>query len=1253
MHDRRIQQAVLALASGNRVRARRLLRSLIIENPQHERAWLMMAEAVDDREQKIDCLERALIINPENRHVQVRLAEMLPSTKSRRSDLYDRQAAVTQSFKEDEYFPAARTQREWHTPPATEIHKPPDQVSQAKKRLGGLINWPLIIGGTLVALVLILAYFGPSLAMKDPLEMSTIHRVGEKYLIPPYPPGTPGYPLGSDSNGRDLLSRMLWGLRPTLTMVFIVAAVRLILGTIIGLTSGWSRGLTGRILDIAITTALSIPVIIVALGGIAAVGIDLGIWAFIFSLSITGWVETARVVREQTQSIGGQTYVEAARALGASDFSILSRHVLQQILSLLWMLFAFEISATLMLTAALGFLGYYIGGDIWVTVTDATATAVSGYPELGQMLATSDVSITKPWGLMGIGLLVFAIVLGFNLLGDGLRKQLSLYSKRGSTRWSRFMANLGYWFEEQIAYPVSELTRMPAFRPALALLLVGSILAGGLFWAYDHFTTSGNGSPVGISLQNVHLWSSARRDPFGTRWVQAAGPESPEVTWTFDDGTGFSGGPAVARDGTVYITSQGRLLYALTPQGQPIWQVLLAETPVGTPALNQNGDIYVSDAIGGLSAYRADGEFLWRYEPASNQSTMIGPIVSGSGTIYAVMQGKIAAFNPHGELLWNVDPASLYTAPSETVQVSPQEDLLLWGDVILDAKTGSTIEPANLARPDRYFIGADGNIYQVDGHEVIQWNRGSIEAGEANKITWDHSKFSIARTPTDAGAAPDGTVWLFYTSFARGFGFGEDTRIVWLNEEGELIGNAFHPIRNSQVIGIDKDHIIYVCGNLERGYGDPQCAVFTPSSKSAQWTLMLEGSHEVAGGALIPGRLYIASLEGILYAVGLPEVSSMPQQAADKANEQPSTAADYEKGEPTEAEESILNQAEEATGPTQGSAALIFEDTQGFSGGPAVDDDGTIYILSRSGAFYSLNPQGELNWSVSLPATPVGTPAIGDEGEIYLSDREGSLSAYTSTGEMIWRFMPEGEFKAISGPVIAPNGSLYYTLGPGGMIQAVSPNGEGLWQTKLKTSQIYRTPDVNSQGNLIFFRNEVFDAVTGNPLNFELDFDVNLFFSGEDGRNYLRAGNTVVAWTIDTPGINLAEERVLLDENMGEPFDAFVSPSGAIGLLYNSGVLWFAKDGKAIGSSFPKDSFLEHGIALDNDYMVYTCGRRPVNFLLDSKPICYALSPGENKPTWEAVLGDDLVDYSGSLLAPGILYVATEEGHLYAIGGEQ
>ena len=111
-------------------------------------------------------------------------------------------------------------------------------------------NWSLRLGSLIVLLTVIVVIAGPKLAPRDPAEENAIVRVGDEWKIPPFAMlSVPGFPLGSDEFGRDLLSRLLWAVRPTMSMVVVVAAVRLALGVIIGLCAGWFTGWRGRALD--------------------------------------------------------------------------------------------------------------------------------------------------------------------------------------------------------------------------------------------------------------------------------------------------------------------------------------------------------------------------------------------------------------------------------------------------------------------------------------------------------------------------------------------------------------------------------------------------------------------------------------------------------------------------------------------------------------------------------------------------------------------------------------------------------------------------------------------------------------------------------------------------------------------------------------------------------------------------------------------------------------------------------------------
>ncbi len=794
----------------------------------------MLAQVVEKRNQTIDCLERVYQNNPNNRSAQQALSKL-------RKEIESPSPADPQFIGTTDVAVMKSDMADRANQSIPGVPDDPDPVLQPKH---SPVNWPLTIGLLIVFAIILLAIIGPQTAQRDPLEINALIKVGDQYLVPPYPLLTPGFLLGSDAEGRDLLSRMLWAIQPTMILVLVVAAVRLVLGTLIGLTAGWSTSWVGRALDGVISVAISIPVIIVALGGIAAVGVDLGIWAFIIALSLTGWVETARVVREQTVILRNQVYVEAAHSLGGTNVQILRWHILRQVLSLLWMLFAFEISSTLLLVAALGFLGYYIGGDVWISVSDATAAAISGMPELGQMLATTPLSINRPWPLLIIGALVFVIVLGFNLLGEGLRRRSGLYGIRHRSALAGLTARAQLWVDENLWWPLANFFSRRSVRlTSLGIVLTAVII--GLIILQTQELRKNSVPQIASAFTQKPLWSTARHDPYGTNWSQAVGPAQPEVKWTFFDETGFTGGPAISMDGSLYITSKSGRLYALDPDGEVLWQTKLAHIPVGTPGLNSEGKLFVSDQDGGLTVLNQQGEVDRYYHADIAAAATSGPVIDPQGNVYYVRGQQIQAISDDGEALWLSQP-DLDTSQAEMVRLNSEGDLLFWGEVVLRTADGSHIPESQLPKANRYYTGADGANYLVNAHEIRSWDTSFSDSTLSEPISWDYQKYSISKTSKDAGVTPDGKFWLFYTSFARSWGLGEDTRIVWLDQDGKLLRNVFYEIRNSQVIGVDQNAHIYTCGNLDLGYGMPECQSFSPDTEKPLWTL--ESRIEQPGG---------------------------------------------------------------------------------------------------------------------------------------------------------------------------------------------------------------------------------------------------------------------------------------------------------------------------------------------------------------------------------------------------------------------
>jgi peptide/nickel transport system permease protein len=1238
VYPEQMRRAKAAVEKGNKAQARAVLRRLILQNPRYEQTWFLLAQVVEERYQVVDCLERVLLLNPNN-HSAFRALSFLQPEKIPSSVSYQIAKRVLTESAAESVTATVQDREPSRTPPGQPLETYPTDLDLGSYLQRSPLNWSLIVGGILVLAIFLLAIMGPNLAPRDPLETTVILQVDEGYLRPPYPLFSPGFPLGSDGEGRDLLSRLLWGIRPTMILVLIVALVRLVVGTLIGLIAGWSTRWPGRMSDTAIAAAISIPVIIVALGGIAAVGVDLGIWAFIIALTLTGWVETARVVREQTHIIREQIYIEAAHALGGSNVSILSRHVLHHMLSLLWMLFAFEISSTLMLVAGLGFLGYYIGGDIWVQVTDATAAAISGMPEMGQMLATVETSVTQPWALIIIGACIFVIILGFNLLGEGLRKRTSLYGVRWGSRLADWLARLNLWADQNLLWPLSNLTRKKEVRIAGLVLILLTISGSLLIWQIQGALREKD-RQLTSAFPQYEGWVSSRHDPHGTRWSQAIGLSTPHVYWTFSDGTGFPGGPVVSGDGTVYIASKGSVLYAIDPSGGVIWETLLPETPIGSPVIGEDSIIFISDQVGGLSAVNPNGEIEWYYQPEMVAPATTGPVVSPNGTVFYIQGREIQAVSENGKSLWLVKPPG-DTSPTEPLQLSPDGGLLFWGGVMLDTKDGSTIAWEEFPLADRYIVGADGKTYLIKEHEIFQWQLEPVGERVIDSTTWDYEKYTLARTSKDAGVTPDGLIWLLYTGFARGWGYGEDTRLIWLDRHGGLQGNAFYPTRNSQVIAIDQKATIYSCGNLDFGYGVPECQAFSPELEDPIWKLRLEDSTLVAGGALVPGRLYIATQDGTLYALGEAELPEPGEEIIFPDQEGPVTLG----------KEAILEIVGEPVGPRSPVSSEFTSVQGGFSGGPAMGQDSMLYLTSNDGSLYALNPDGKILWQVDLPAVGVGSPGIGKKGEVYVVDQDGGVSSFSREGEPIWYFQQEPGLQGISGPLILSDG-IYYTVATTsrGSIQALSPEGESLWLTQVETDLYFRSPEASTGENLLFFRDEIFTAKEGKPVDLNLPFDVDRFFRGQDGKDYLLAEGTVAAWEMTASGAEVSEDKALSPR--GTPRYVGVTPEGIVWLLYSEEAYWFTSDGQALGVSNVSGGWIDLFVAIDQDLTIYICGRDDPR-MMEARLTCFALSPLSEGPVWVSSLASTWEQLNSGVLTPGRIYVLTKSGQLYFIEESQ
>jgi peptide/nickel transport system permease protein len=211
--------------------------------------------------------------------------------------------------------------------------------------------------------------------------------------------------FGTDALGRDVLTRIVYGARVSVTVGFSVVLVSGVLGTLIGLMAGYYRGWLDLVLSRIMDVQLAFPTIVLAIAIIAVLGP--GLTNLIIVLSIANWVDYARVIRGETLSAREREYVEGARALGVPSPIVVFRHILPNVIAPTIVIATFSVASTIVAEASLSFLGLGVPPRI---------------PSWGAMLAEGREHLGSAWWLGTIpGLAIALVVLAINIVGDWLR----------------------------------------------------------------------------------------------------------------------------------------------------------------------------------------------------------------------------------------------------------------------------------------------------------------------------------------------------------------------------------------------------------------------------------------------------------------------------------------------------------------------------------------------------------------------------------------------------------------------------------------------------------------------------------------------------------------------------------------------------------------------------------------------------------------------------------------------------------------
>ena len=256
-----------------------------------------------------------------------------------------------------------------------------------------------LAGGTVVALIFVVSLLAPWLAPHDPVAINISARLEAPNEI---------HPWGTDHLGRDVMSRVIWGARVSIKVGFvsvgIAVAIGLLLGALAGYYGGWVDMTIMRFVDLM----LCFPAFFLILAVIAVM--EPSIWNIMIVIGLTGWMGVARLVRAEFLTLKERDFIQAAKALGASDARVIIGHILPNALAPVLVSATLGIAAAILTESALSFLG--------IGVQPPT-------PSWGNILTEGKDNLSIAWWLsLYPGLAILVTVLGYNLLGEGIRDAL-------------------------------------------------------------------------------------------------------------------------------------------------------------------------------------------------------------------------------------------------------------------------------------------------------------------------------------------------------------------------------------------------------------------------------------------------------------------------------------------------------------------------------------------------------------------------------------------------------------------------------------------------------------------------------------------------------------------------------------------------------------------------------------------------------------------------------------------------------------
>jgi dipeptide transport system permease protein len=294
----------------------------------------------------------------------------------------------------------------WKPTTSTDIGpQPPSAIARL------VLDPKVVCAGGFILFLIALALAAPLIAPQDPLAqnllMTTVPPVG-------FPGAEPGFWLGTDGLGRDVLSRVIYGTRVSLTVAFTAAGLACLIGSLLGLAAGFLGDVVDAVISRLVDVWIAFPPVLLSILLIAVIGT--GLHSVIIAIVVIDWTRFCRVIRTETMSQAQMDYVVAARTVGFSRPAILFREILPNVMPVLIALLTLEMGIAVVVEAILSFVGLSVSSDT---------------PTWGGMIAEGRQIVHEGWWVLAAPLAaLFATVVAFNQLGDGLARSLDPVLRR-------------------------------------------------------------------------------------------------------------------------------------------------------------------------------------------------------------------------------------------------------------------------------------------------------------------------------------------------------------------------------------------------------------------------------------------------------------------------------------------------------------------------------------------------------------------------------------------------------------------------------------------------------------------------------------------------------------------------------------------------------------------------------------------------------------------------------------------------------